>query len=481
MKTYAYTTEAVSGTPTTETYVYNSTIKDRLHSYKGSVISYDANGYPTKFTSGGVTHTFTWTKGKLTKYVKSTSLAGTSTYTYTYDGYGRRISKRYSFMKGSQSMVSYVTMSLTNYTYDTSGRLIRENYTETYNDLSSNSRDILYLYDESGIVGAIQKYNSTTETFYFDRNIKGDVIGIYNASGTRIAKYSYDSWGNSKVTTLSSNNFSAYNPIRYRGYYFDAESGFYFLNARYYNPQWRKFISPDDTAYLDPDTPNGLNLYAYCNNDPANCSDPSGNSVIGALLLGVAIGAVVGGAIGYVSAKYIYEDLDIVRATLMGALFGGIIGGAVGLAIGSGAGSVAAKIGTTFLWKGLKSIVSKGISDTVAYLYFGKKGGNIIEYMGAFVFGGVVGVLPLGEDLKIGIDIFVRPAYNIITNKVLLNGETLSKEHGMDYFVQIHFRIVTFWLPDFAKPAVRGFLSGLYDKFKSGAYNDLILYLTGAY
>lgn len=66
-------------------------------------------------------------------------------------------------------MVSYVTMSLTDYTYDTSGRLIRENLTETYNDFTSVTRDILYLYDESGIVGAVQTHNFTTETFYFDR------------------------------------------------------------------------------------------------------------------------------------------------------------------------------------------------------------------------------------------------------------------------------------------------------------------------
>ena len=67
------------------------------------------------------------------------------------------------------------------------------------------------------------------------------------------------------------------NPIRYRGYYYDRETGLYYLNARYYNPQWRRFISPDDTAYLNPETPNGLNLYAYCNNDPVNYADPSGN------------------------------------------------------------------------------------------------------------------------------------------------------------------------------------------------------------
>ncbi len=274
--------------------------------------------YPTNFTSNGVTHTLTWTKGKLTTYKKSTSLAGTSTYTYAYDAYGRRISKSYKFIKGSQALVSYVTRSSTVYTYDTSGRLVRESLLETYNDLTSVNRNILYLYDESGIVGSVQTYNTTTETFYFDRNIKGDVIGIYNASGTQIAKYSYDSWGNSKLTTLSSNNFSGYNPIRYRGYYFDAESGFYFLNARYYNPAWRRFISPDDTAYLDPDTPSGLNLYAYCNNDPVNYCDPSGNipEWLGWLMSGAAI---IGGL--------------ALCATGVGGILGGIL-------IGAGAGSL---------------------------------------------------------------------------------------------------------------------------------------------
>ena len=140
----------------------------------------------------------------------------------------------------------------------------------------SHTRDITYLYDESGIVGAIQKYDSTEETFYFDKNIKGGVIALYNSAGTKVASYIYDAWGNCTTKTLVSNNFSTYNPIRYRGYYYDRETKLYYLNARYYNPEWRRFISPDDTAYLDPDTPNGLNLYAYCNNDPINYVDPNG-------------------------------------------------------------------------------------------------------------------------------------------------------------------------------------------------------------
>ena len=220
-------------------------------------------------------------------------------------------------------------MASTVYTYDTSGRLIREKYSETYNDFSSNSRDILYLYDESGIVGAVQTYNTTTETFYFDRNIKGDVIGIYNASGTQIAKYSYDSWGNQKVTTYSSNNFSGYNPIRYRGYYYDRETGLYYLNARYYNPQWRRFISPDSTEYIDPENPNGLNLYAYCNNDPINYADPSGHLAffIVTAIIGAAAGVAITAAVDYIPD----QEFNLHWGWYV---FGGFVGAAIGAGIG---------------------------------------------------------------------------------------------------------------------------------------------------
>ena len=64
------------------------------------------------------------------------------------------------------------------------------------------------------------------------------------------------------------------NPFRYRGYYYDTETGFYYLNARYYNPEWGRFISADPV--LDASSAVGCNLFAYCGNDPVNRSDHSG-------------------------------------------------------------------------------------------------------------------------------------------------------------------------------------------------------------
>ena len=131
-----------------------------------------------------------------------------------------------------------------------------------------------------------------TSSYYFHRNPLGDVVGIYNTSGTLVAKYIYDAWGN---CTISGNSAVANaNPIRYRGYYYDEDTGLYYCNARYYSPKWRRFISPDSTSYLDPHSPNGLNQYCYCNNDPINYADPSGRGPITALLLYLGAAALTG-------------------------------------------------------------------------------------------------------------------------------------------------------------------------------------------
>ena len=163
--------------------------------------------------------------------------------------------------------------------YDQSGRLIREGKSSEYYGEEGSSDSIVYLYDQNSIIGMLYTVDGATSTYYFQRNLLGDVIGIYNTSGTKVGGYAYDAWGNCTIT-LNTNGIATRNPIRYRGYYYDADTNLYYLNARYYSPELRRFISPDDTAYLDPETPNGLNLYCYCNNDPVNYADPNGHFLI---------------------------------------------------------------------------------------------------------------------------------------------------------------------------------------------------------
>ena len=92
------------------------------------------------------------------------------------------------------------------------------------------------------------------------------------------------------------------NPFRYRGYYYDQESGLYYLQNRYYDPVVGRFISPEPNVYAGGfDSGAGLsryNVYAYCVNNPVNFSDPTGEFILTALLVGVVTGAVIGGAVG---------------------------------------------------------------------------------------------------------------------------------------------------------------------------------------
>ena len=88
-------------------------------------------------------------------------------------------------------------------------------------------------------------------------------------NGNCVASYTYNAWGEHTVTNYTSANIGNINPFRYRGYYYDTETGFYYLNARYYDPQIKRFISADEIGYLGANGDlNSYNLYAYCSNNP---------------------------------------------------------------------------------------------------------------------------------------------------------------------------------------------------------------------
>ena len=147
-----------------------------------------------------------------------------------------------------------------------------------------------------------------------------------------MVKYAYDAYGNCKVVSGASHEVASLNPFRYRGYYYDRETGLYYLNARYYNPEWRRFISPDDTAYLDPESPNGLNLYAYCHNDPVNYCDPSGHLAFWVVtaIIGAIVGVGVAAAVDYIPD----QEFNLHWGYYVGAgVVGAIIGAGVGMAI----------------------------------------------------------------------------------------------------------------------------------------------------
>ena len=161
-----------------------------------------------------------------------------------------------------------------------------------------------YLYDEVGspigIAYRTNNYGLTNfDRFYFDKNLQGDIIGVYNSTGKKIGTYTYDAWGKCSLSVANGNTILEnevmhhYNPFRYRGYYYDYETGLYYLQSRYYNPEWGRFLNAD--RYVSTGTGMlGYNMFAYCNNNPVMFTDPTGEFIFGAILLALGCVAVAG-------------------------------------------------------------------------------------------------------------------------------------------------------------------------------------------
>ena len=104
------------------------------------------------------------------------------------------------------------------------------------------------------------------------------MTGLVNSSGTQVVAYTYDAWGNPLTTTgTMANTLGELNPFRYRGYVYDTETGLYYLQSRYYNPQMGRFINADGELSDVGDSVKGYNLFSYCQNNPTNMSDSEGN------------------------------------------------------------------------------------------------------------------------------------------------------------------------------------------------------------
>ena len=157
------------------------------------------------------------------------------------------------------------------------------------------------------------------------------------------------------------------NPIRYRGYYYDTETGLYYLRARYYDPETGRFISQDNVSFLDPEHLAGLNLYAYCGNNPVMFTDPSGQSVfLTMLIIGIVTSAAIGGTMNGISA---YNDgqrgLGLFGAIAGGAIMGGAMGGILVLGGASGLSAAITPSGLSITGFGLTTSATLGISMAI--------------------------------------------------------------------------------------------------------------------
>jgi RHS repeat-associated protein len=176
--------------------------------------------------------------------------------------------------------------------------------------------------------------------YYYIKNAQGDIIGLFDDSGTQVVDYTYDTWG--KLISISgtlASTVGELNPYRYREYRYDAETELYYLQSRYYNPEWGRFINAD-TLMGETGELLSHNMFAYCANNPVNLEDPDGD-------IAWVVGAAVGGAL-FDSAIYLFQHRNggfswsgLGKSAAVGALTGVALGGA-----------------GKFVAKGVKAVVS---------------------------------------------------------------------------------------------------------------------------
>lgn len=245
---YPYTT----GTPSnpTKTYDYNyndynyndSNWKDKLTNFDGREITYDQIGNPLTYNGW----TYNWEEGR--------QLAGLSgnglNILYKYNSDGIRTEKKVG------EVTTKYHVAGDKVTFETNG-----------------SDNIYYTYDSNDNLVSME-LNGVE--YYYVRNVQGDIIGLIDGNGTQVVTYTYDSWG--KLISIEGSlkdTLGIKNPYRYRGYRYDTETGLYYLQSRYYNAEWGRFINADNIAGS-----RGVllshNVFAYCINNPVNQSDEGG-------------------------------------------------------------------------------------------------------------------------------------------------------------------------------------------------------------
>ena len=228
-------------------YKYNG---DKLISYNGNTqFVYNALGNPTKYNGKSVY----WTYGRHMSSYNGKSII--------YDG------SNVPTQIGSQRLA-----------YDQNGNIISNN-------------NLHFLYDTANMLFGFTVHDTGVKYLY-RRDALGNIIAVLDTNGNVVVEYKYDAWGNTIVTNVSDDairdDLGHMNPFRYRGYYYSDELGLYYLKSRFYDPEVGRFISADSIDYLAPDTINGLNLYAYCGNNPVMFCDPEGHfllSILGTYLL----------------------------------------------------------------------------------------------------------------------------------------------------------------------------------------------------
>ncbi|RAL21478.1 RHS repeat domain-containing protein [Thermoflavimicrobium daqui] len=268
----------------TITYQYDELDQLVKESYSDGTVyeyTYDAVGncLSKKVTKNGQANTTTYT------YNDANELTAVNGTTYEHDPNGNLVKDdRFIYVYDAQDRLTAVKdlqgNTVASYTYRADG--MRKTMTTSSGTITfhyDENKNVIYETDQNNNILASYTYNGIQpvsmtrdgKTYYYQLNNHGDVIALTDSSGAVVATYEYDAYGN-----ITKETGTITNPYRYAGYRYDQETGLYYLQARYYNPDTGRFLTldPDPGDEDDPKTQNGYN---YANNNPVMFVDPDGH------------------------------------------------------------------------------------------------------------------------------------------------------------------------------------------------------------
>jgi RHS repeat-associated protein len=276
--------------------------------------TYDAIGNPLTYKNG-TNWTFTWKNGR---QLATASASGKNS-SYTYDVNGIRDSKTVNGV-----VHNYATLN---------GQMVRETWTENG---KTHTLDVL-MDNNSAPYALVHNDGTKIKTYYYVLNQQGDVIRLTDDNGATYANYTYNAWGELLRVYLDDGrditdpgDIAHLNPIRYRGYYYDTETGFYYVGGRYYDPTLCRFVNADNALLVNvnPDGFTDKNLFAYCDNNPVNRTDDGGScwtAIVGRAIAGGIVGAASSAINSVMNGEKIKAG-DIAAAAVQGAAQGALGG-----------------------------------------------------------------------------------------------------------------------------------------------------------
>ena len=373
-KTYGYTREENLSSKTVNNeiiYEYEDENDNcRLTKINGEAVVYNDQGLPVEYDGIKIS----WQDGKIKEIEKHNG----NRYIYEYDSQGRRIVKK-----------DVKRNVITEYEYD-NDKLIAET------TIRNNKKErVIYEYDKEGnpISFVCEKIGeegnvSGQKRYYYIKNITNDIIGIVDNIEGKVVGYDYEGYGVGYYDDAKdSNGLVDKNHLKYRGYYYDEETGWYYLNNRYYDPRYGRFINADEVKYIGQDGTNvSYNLYAYCLNNPVNRFDDGGNLSlpnwakmaigVGAITVGAVATAIAGGAVSVV----LLSSLKIATSSaLIGAVKGAVFG-AISHIISTGSwNGVGKAIINSSINSACDGFMWGGITAGTIFTSFAAKGAKITE------------------------------------------------------------------------------------------------------